>query len=173
MKTASGFSRGRDAWEPHVFVTPRGLIEHLWLALLISSLSGVMALRGGWYVLLCTAVLVLFTRESSRSIMGTGTLCLLIGLAANTVTGRTLMEFATASSWWGEALAQPTLMLFVAHLGLVMGLSLIAVGIAHAYDSRAVDRNRVDSRVWERQTRQRRRVIREWAKHREVPEVLP
>lgn len=173
MKTASGASRQDDAWEPHAFVAPRGIKEHLWLALLIACVGGTLTLRGGWYVLIVTAVLFLFWRVPSRAILSAGILWLLIALAANSITDAPPWKLIAAASWWGTTQVDPNLFQGLAQVGVAIGLGVIAVGVAHAYDCRAVDRSKVDTRVWERQTRQRRRVLRKWAKQREVPEVLP
>ena len=173
MKTASGASRKEDAWEPHAFVAPRGIKEHLWLALLIICVGSTLTLRGGWYVLIVTAVLFVFWRVPSRAILSAGSLWLLIALAANSTTSAAPWELIAAASWWGTPPVNPSLFQGLAQIGVAIGLGLIAVGVAHAYDCRAVDRSKVDTRVWERQTRQRRRVLRKWAKRREVPEVLP
>lgn len=49
---------------------------------------------------------------------------------------------------------------------------MLTLGILLAYDRRAVDRAKVDARVWERQTTRRRQILRTWSRDRDVPEVL-
>lgn len=172
MKTASGKIRLENKWPLPVVVRPRGVREILWtLAVFIAPMVS-FEMAGGAYVFLNLAFVAYLLRPSIRVLIKVMGYCFTIGLLWSAFRGgfsEYLQQLLDAIHWsrgsedsiWGSIL----------RIFVVAPYSALTLITFSAYDSRWVDRKKVDDRVWRRQLLRRRQILRAWHHDHNLDEV--
>ena len=172
MKTASGKVRSENKWPLPVVVRPRGVREILWtLAVFIAPMVS-FEMAGGAYVFLNLACVAYLLRPSKRALIKVMGYCFTICLLWSAFRGgfsEYLQQLLDAIRWsrgsddsfWG----------YLLRIFVVAPYSVLTLITFSAYDSRWVDRKKVDDRVWRRQLLRRRQILRAWHRDHNLDEV--
>lgn len=149
------------------------MMDWFWHGATTALTLSVLAMRGGWYLILCTALVAWTLQLNPRHMYIIGIIWCAIALAASSLSDQSINEILTAlyiTSPQSEPLDSWSK---VAHVALVATGAAWTVATLLAFDRRRVNRALVDSRVWGRQTLRRKQLLRRWARNRTVPEVKP
>ena len=173
MNTASGTSTDEARWPPPVLAAPRGLREITWHLSIVAALTFVLALKGGWFILPWAAIVCWILSPTPRQLAKVAATYLTLAFAlAWLLSPRSISDHLTSALLWTDPIGA-TILDGVVHLLLLLAVGTAAVTVLLSYDRRRVNRRIVDHRVWERQVRRRRQLMRRWARGRQLPEVLP
>jgi len=173
MNTASGTSTDEYRWPPPVLAAPRGIREIIWHLGIVSVLTFVLAVKGGWFVLPWVGIVCWILNPTPRQLAKVAATYLTLGLAlAWLLSPRSISEHLTAVLLWTDPVGA-TILDGLIHLLLLLAVGTAAVAVLLSYDRRRVNRRVVDHRVWDRQVRRRRQLMRRWAWGHPLPEVLP
>ncbi len=173
MKSSSGYAKTDSEWPKPIIAIPRGIREWFWHGATAALTLSVLAMRGGWYLILCTALVAWTLQLDPRRMYSLGIIWCAIALAASTLAGQSITEILTALYITSAQNDSPDSWSKVAHVALVANGAAWTVATLLAFDRRRVNRALVDSRVWDRQTLRRKQLLRSWARNRTVPEVKP
>jgi len=173
MNTASGTSTDDARWPTPVLAAPRGVREITWHLTIVAVLTLVLALKGGWLILPWVGVVAWIVRPTPRQLAKVSAAYLVVAL----LLAWWLSPLAPASHiagaiWWIDHPGTSILDGLI-HILIVMAAATAATGVLISFDRRRVNRRVVDHRVWDRQVRRRRQLMRRWAWGRQLPEVLP
>ena len=172
MNTASGTSTDEARWPPPVLAAPRGVREITWHLGTVAALTLVLAVKGGWFVLPWVGIICWILNPTPRQLAKVAATYLALVLAlAWLFSPRSVSEHLTAALLWTDPVGA-TILDGLIHFLLLLAVGSAAVVILLSYDRRRVNRRVVDHRVWDRQVRRRRQLMRRWARGRQLPEVL-
>ena len=173
MITASGTSTDEARWPALVLAAPRGFREIAWHLGIVAALTAALALKGSWLVLPWVAIVCWVLSPTPRLLARVSATYLVIGLVvAWRLSPRGLVDHLNAACLWAEPFKATNLDIFI-HFLLLLAMGAAVVALLLGYDRRRVNRRIVDHRVWERQVRRRRQLMRRWAWGRQLPEVMP
>ncbi len=172
MKTASGKVRSENKWPLPVLVCPRGFREILWVIAVVISPIVSFEMAGGAYEFVAIAIVSYLFRPSKRALIKVMGYYFAIGLLWCLIRGgfpEYLHQLLDAARWsrgahdnlWGLPL----------RICVVMPFSVLTLITFFAYDSRWVDRKKVDDRLWKRQLVRRRQLLRAWHHNHNLDEV--
>ena len=172
MNTASGTSTDESRWPSPVLAAPRGVREITWHLGIVAALSLVLAVKGGWFVLPWVGIVCWILSPTPRQLAKVASTYLALGLAlAWLLSPRGISEHLTGALLWTDPVGA-TILDGLIHFLLLLAVGSAAVVVLLSYDRRRVNRRVVDHRVWDRQVRRRRQLMRRWTRGRQLPEVL-
>lgn len=173
VNTASGTSTEESRWPAPVLSAPRGIREITWHLGVVAAVTLVLALKGGWFVLPWVGIVCWILNPTPRQLIKVAAIYFTLGLTlAWLLSPRSITEHLTGALLWTDLVAA-TILDGLVHFFVVLAIGAATVAVLLSYDRRRVNRRVVDHRVWDRQVRRRRQLMRRWAWGRQLPEVLP
>lgn len=172
--TASGQAHDETRWPLPPMVAPRGYREVLWHLRLAALTIGVLLIHGGWYALLCYALVLKVVAITPRQLQQMATLSAGLACALLTLTGGPSSYARHLGQLLSNQLPHEPMMLtgLMTWSLLIQPLALLVLASWLSFDTRTVTRGVADERVYQRQVQRRTQALRDAHRTRATPTVL-